>query len=45
MALADANYRFRYIQVGDPGGSSDGGLYNESVLKDAFATGKKKMGK
>ena len=44
LALADANYRFRYIQVGDPGGSSDAGLYNESELKDAFATGKKIIG-
>ena len=30
MGMCDANYRFRYIEVGDPGGSSDAGLYNVS---------------
>ena len=40
--MCDANYRFRYIEVGDPGGSSDAGLYNVSPLKEAFRRGKKK---
>ena len=44
LAMCDANYRFRYIEVGDPGGSSDAGLYNVSPLKEAFRRGKKKFG-
>ncbi len=43
LALTDANYRFRYIEVGDPGANGDAGLYNESILKDAFATGKQNL--
>ncbi|XP_057715118.1 uncharacterized protein LOC130930875 isoform X2 [Corythoichthys intestinalis] len=39
LALVDADYRFRYIQVGDFGRTSDGGVYAESDLGVGMANG------
>uniref|UniRef100_A0A671RAR2 DDE Tnp4 domain-containing protein n=1 Tax=Sinocyclocheilus anshuiensis TaxID=1608454 RepID=A0A671RAR2_9TELE len=36
LALADAEYRFTFLQVGDFGRSSDGGVYSGSVLGRAM---------
>ena len=32
MALVDSGYRFLYVNVGQPGSNSDGGIFNNSVL-------------
>ena len=39
LALVDADYRFRYIQVGDYGKDSDGGIYKSSALGMGMAAG------
>ncbi|XP_047205677.1 protein ALP1-like [Girardinichthys multiradiatus] len=39
LALVDADYRFRFIQVGDFGSTSDGGVYSGSDLGIAMANG------
>lgn len=36
MALADANYRFLYINVGAKGSASDGGIFNACPLSTAI---------
>lgn len=36
LALADAEYRFTFLQVGDFGRTSDGGVYNGSALGRAM---------
>uniref|UniRef100_A0A672S0U1 DDE Tnp4 domain-containing protein n=1 Tax=Sinocyclocheilus grahami TaxID=75366 RepID=A0A672S0U1_SINGR len=40
LALADAEYRFTFLQVGDFGRSSDGGVYSGSVLGRAMVAQK-----
>lgn len=39
MALADANYKFTYIDVGCNGRISDGGVYNHCDLSKALEEG------
>lgn len=36
MALADANYRFLYVNVGAKGSASDGGIFNACPLSTAL---------
>lgn len=36
MALADADYKFSYINIGAPGRDSDGGVYNNCSLATAI---------
>lgn len=36
MALADANYKFTFIDVGSKGRVSDGGVFNRSLLNGAL---------
>lgn len=38
MALADANYKFTFIDVGCKGRISDGGVFNRSTLNHALQT-------
>ena len=33
MALVDADYKFRYVNIGAPGGCSDAQIWNQSELK------------
>ncbi|KAB0804600.1 hypothetical protein PPYR_01570, partial [Photinus pyralis] len=40
LAVADANYKFLYVDVGVNGRVSDGGVYSESSLKLAIDRGK-----
>ena len=39
LALVDANYLFRYIDVGASGAGSDAGIFNDCDLKDMFDSG------
>ena len=36
MAMVDADYKFRWVQVGDPGSYSDGQIWKEADLKVAI---------
>lgn len=36
MALAGANYKFTYVNIGSPGRNADGGVYFNSHLSDAL---------
>lgn len=36
MALADANYKFTYVDVGQNGCNSDGGVFNQCTLSNAL---------
>ena len=38
LALADANYKFLYVDVGAPGCAGDAGVFSESSLKKALET-------
>ena len=40
LALVDANYMFRYIDVGCSGAGSDAGIFNECDLKEALEKGR-----
>jgi len=39
MAVVDAKYRFLYIEIGQPGGISDGGVWNHTDLAQALVKG------
>ena len=39
MALVDSGYKFIYINIGQPGSSSDGGIFNNSSLCSAITNG------
>ena len=36
MAIVDANYKFRYVNIGAQGRISDAGVYNNSALAEAL---------
>ena len=36
MALVDAHYKFLYVDMGASGSNSDGGVFGETYLKEAF---------
>ncbi len=40
LAVADGDYKFRFVEVGYCGRNSDAGLFRESELFQAFDTGK-----
>ena len=42
LALVDADYRFRYVQVGDYGRNSDGGIFKNSALGMGLQAGNTK---
>ena len=39
MALVDADYKFRWVNIGAQGGSSDAQSWNQCELKNAFERG------
>lgn len=36
FALVDANYRFRYLDIGTPGSQGDGGIWQSTPLRKAI---------
>jgi len=36
LALIDAHYNFLYVNIGASGADSDGGVFGETDVKDAF---------
>ena len=36
LALVDANYKFVWVNIGEPGSNSDAGIYNQSTLEPAL---------
>jgi len=44
MAVADAGYKFLYVDVGTEGGASDEGTWKNCTLRDAGAVEENRVG-